>query len=433
MLRIFWNYVKPFFLPICLIILTSFAISNWSFISTSSQNNILIESILVLLPFLPYFLFLLGILFGFRSHNTGLILNSALLLFCYFGTINISPNLPSFSLLIAFFLPINFFIWCKIKNKSIFGKTGICYLFILLIEIGVIYFISIFYNNPELIFIKEMYTEFPKFSLWLENNLFYFFQFLTFDLISENLMIYLPLIVVLFLLIYHYHKSRNITNAYYFMLLICVFPAILGYQNQIQVQLYFFTAAVILLISTIESSFYLAYVDALTTLPGRRRFNESILNLGKRYTIAMIDVDHFKKFNDTYGHKSGDQALKMIASKLNSNQDCGRTYRYGGEEFTTIFPGKSLEDAVPILEECRQAIEKTLFIIRDKDRKFRSDEHRGKKKISRAKQVKITVSIGAAEADKELNKPDKVLKAADKILYKAKDMGRNRVQVFNKK
>ncbi|MCF7793254.1 MAG: GGDEF domain-containing protein [Candidatus Cloacimonetes bacterium] len=433
MFRRFLNYIKPFLLPTILFLSAIILSTKWTLICDKAECNILLRSILVIIPYLPYLLFTLGILFGFRSHNTGLVLNSFTLFVCYFALLHLAPNLPTITLLIAFFLPIKFIIWSKIKNKFIFGNVGIRYLLILLIEMGFIFFLSNFRDNSGSKFIYEMYVEFPNFSAWLEQVFGYFIDFLTFRLLIDNTMIYISLLVVLGIFIYHYNKSRNVVNAYYFVLLISVFPGIVGYQNQVQMQLFFCVAGIILLISTIESSFYLAYVDELTSLPGRRRFNESMLNLGRKYTIAMIDVDHFKKFNDSYGHKSGDQALRMVAAKLNHNQEFGKTFRYGGEEFTTIFPGKTLEEAVPILEECRQAIEKTLFIIRDKDRKFKSDEYRGKKKIPKSKQVKITVSIGAAEADKELDKPEKVLKAADKILYKAKHLGRNRVQVFNEK
>ena len=80
--------------------------------------------------------------------------------------------------------------------------------------------------------------------------------------------------------------------------------------------IFFFTAGLILLITSIEASFSMAYMDELTGLPGRRSLNETMLNLGRKYVIAMIDIDHFKKFNDTYGHKTGDQVLKMIATRL---------------------------------------------------------------------------------------------------------------------
>ena len=151
-----------------------------------------------------------------------------------------------------------------------------------------------------------------------------------------------------------------------------------------------------------------------------------LLNLGKKYTIAMIDVDRFKKFNDTYGHKTGDQVLKMIASRLGRISGGARTFRYGGEEFTAIFAGKSIEDAVSHVEDFRKAIETTPFDVRGRERRRNNANKRGKKSGFTRKQVKVTVSIGLASPVGQAANPEKVIKAADKKLYKAKKSGRNR-------
>jgi len=75
-------------------------------------------------------------------------------------------------------------------------------------------------------------------------------------------------------------------------------------------------------------------------LPSRRALIERLPSLGRRYTVAMVDVDHFKNFNDTYGHDAGDQVLRMVASRLGEVSGGGTAFRYGGEEFTILFPGK---------------------------------------------------------------------------------------------
>jgi diguanylate cyclase (GGDEF)-like protein len=141
----------------------------------------------------------------------------------------------------------------------------------------------------------------------------------------------------------------------------------------------------------------------------------------------MIDVDNFKKFNDIYGHKIGDQVLKMIASQLNKITGGAKTFRYGGEEFTAIFPGKSSEEAWQHLEKYRQVIATTPFVVRSKYRRKANSKSRGKLKTFGQKQAKVTVSIGVAAPNKKLTTPGKVLKSADKIMYKAKKAGRNRV------
>jgi len=104
-----------------------------------------------------------------------------------------------------------------------------------------------------------------------------------------------------------------------------------------------------------------------------------------------------------------------------------RTFRYGGEEFTAIFPGKDAEESISYVEELRQTIESTPFVVRGKDRRRGREDRRGQGKSADQKEVTVTVSIGIASPELDLTDPEKVLKAADKNLYKAKEDGRNRV------
>lgn len=183
------------------------------------------------------------------------------------------------------------------------------------------------------------------------------------------------------------------------------------------------------MLAAFEVFFSMAYIDELTSLQGRRSLNETLLNQGSQYAIAMIDIDHFKKFNDTYGHKTGDQVLKMVASGLEKISGGAKTFRYGGEEFAAVFPGKTAREAWPYLEEYRQRVASTPFIVRSKGRRKSTAKQGGALKIEGRKTVQVTVSIGISSPDRHLNRPEKVLKAADKILYKAKKAGRNRVMV----
>jgi diguanylate cyclase (GGDEF)-like protein len=139
-----------------------------------------------------------------------------------------------------------------------------------------------------------------------------------------------------------------------------------------------------------------------------------MLKLGSNYTIAMVDVDFFKKFNDTYGHDAGDDVLRLIG-KVMKNFKGGKTFRYGGEEFTVLFPGKSLSEAIPYLEVLREEIAKSKFVLRQDS----------KRKKNTNKKLSITVSIGAADSNHKEISPDEVIKLADKALYRAKENGRN--------
>lgn len=178
------------------------------------------------------------------------------------------------------------------------------------------------------------------------------------------------------------------------------------------------------LLAVVVDSYFLAYRDELTALPSRRALNQLALSLGRKYTLAMLDIDHFKKFNDTYGHDIGDQVLKLVASKLAQVKASGKVFRYGGEEFTIVFSGKTTEQALPALEAVRQAVEDYKIVIRQEQRKTK--QARTNKKSSENKTVSVTISIGLAARASKLSF-EQTLKLADQALYRAKKSGRNKV------
>ena len=190
------------------------------------------------------------------------------------------------------------------------------------------------------------------------------------------------------------------------------------------VTLYFSGAGLIIILSVIETAYAMAFTDELTGLPARRSLNTTLQGLGRTYTNAMLDIDFFKKFNDTYGHDVGDQVLCMVASHIRRVGGGGKAFRYGGEEFTVVFPGKSKKEVRPYLESLREAIADAKFALRDKDHRPRKTP----KKRTRAQNIRavsVTISIGAAEPNRNLSKPADVMKVADKALYRAKQKGRN--------
>lgn len=193
----------------------------------------------------------------------------------------------------------------------------------------------------------------------------------------------------------------------------------------------FLTAiALALAIGLMRDYYNMAYRDQLTSLPQRRALNESLTALSGQYSMAMLDVDHFKKFNDTHGHDVGDQVLQMIASQIRKVQGGGKAYRYGGEEFTVVFGGKQVDDANYFLEQVRKNIEGYEMVIREQERleedtTAQKDREKGSFRKA-SKKVSVTISIGVAEKNKGEN-PDEVLKRADEALYRAKKGGRNRL------
>ena len=191
---------------------------------------------------------------------------------------------------------------------------------------------------------------------------------------------------------------------------------------------YMGAVGLILLLSMVEASYTLAYRDELTSLPGRRALNETLQQLGGTYTLAMVDIDHFKKFNDSFGHDAGDQCLRYVAARLAAVTGGGRSFRYGGEEFTVLFPGKTLPETIDHLEALRESIAEINFSIRAQGRPRKRPEK--PTKPGPIKSVSVTVSMGAAERDPEdadLREADAVMAKADKRLYKSKKDGRNRV------
>ena len=189
------------------------------------------------------------------------------------------------------------------------------------------------------------------------------------------------------------------------------------------------TAGLMLIVAMLQTTYGMAFRDELTGLPSRRALNESMMKLGRCYTIAMIDVDHFKNFNDNYGHDLGDQVLKIVARKIAKVGGGSKSYRYGGEEFTVLFPGKDIKSAIPHLEELRAAIADYKMALRASDRPTRPNSpNRTRGAFRAAKAVSVTISIGVAERTEKLATPDAVVKAADKALYRAKKMGRNQVR-----
>lgn len=189
--------------------------------------------------------------------------------------------------------------------------------------------------------------------------------------------------------------------------------------------LYAAAAAAAFLVSTVEEIHAVAFRDPLTGLPARRALEAALARLSAPYVVAMVDVDHFKRFNDTYGHAVGDQVLTMVATRL-AQVGGARAFRYGGEEFTLLLPGRSLEDAASALEGARAAVEATTFTLRAPDRPRRRPRKGKAKKRGGTEVVAVTISIGAAEpAAGDL--PASVLEAADQALYRAKEGGRNRI------
>ncbi|ALS98600.1 sensor domain-containing diguanylate cyclase [Lacimicrobium alkaliphilum] len=203
---------------------------------------------------------------------------------------------------------------------------------------------------------------------------------------------------------------------------------VLDYQNQfIVTQVTVFTLALVFLSAVIVDSHNMAFRDELTGIPSRRALMQYTQTLGSRYVIVMADIDHFKSFNDTYGHDVGDQVLKLVASKLQQVSGGGKAFRYGGEEFTLVFPRKSVQQVLPHLESLRSLIAGYQMMIRAHDRPVKKSAKKTNpyRRSASQKQVSVTCSFGVAARSRSHNQFTAVLKLADQALYDAKKAGRN--------
>ncbi len=158
----------------------------------------------------------------------------------------------------------------------------------------------------------------------------------------------------------------------------------------------------------------LAFRDTLTGLNNRRFFDDKLneeINRAIRYkrplSLIMVDIDHFKKFNDNYGHQKGDEVLAVVSDILKKSiRSMDYICRYGGEEIAIILPETEITAAERVAETCREKVEKLSV-----------------KKAA----VSVTVSLGVSSVTDMVKTYEKIISSADQALYKAKESGRNKV------
>jgi two-component system, cell cycle response regulator len=169
--------------------------------------------------------------------------------------------------------------------------------------------------------------------------------------------------------------------------------------------------------SDLTSALELALTDPLTSLYNQRYLRRHLTGLmqsgqGRPIALLMIDVDHFKKVNDQYGHANGDQALRLIAEVFRENiRAFDSLARYGGEEFVVVMPGSNPEDAAAAAERLRMAVETVVF------------------EPNPGQRHKLSVSVGVSCTSDDVSTPERLLHTADLALYEAKHGGRNRVEI----
>jgi diguanylate cyclase (GGDEF)-like protein len=242
---------------------------------------------------------------------------------------------------------------------------------------------------------------------------------------GSGLLLWLP---VFALAGYRALARRNPLDQGMFWVLVAVYAGSAVIPRLDLFRVFWIGAAVILVAALLQQAHRMAYRDELTGLPSRRALDDFMGTLRPPFAAAMVDLDHFKDINDTHGHAVGDQVLKKVAAHLQEVRAGGRAFRYGGEEFAVLFPGRDREEVWSAAEELRLKIQRDPFIFRRPDRPRRRPKAPPPPAPS-GPRMNVTVSIGLADARASAKGDARaVLKEADGALYRAKNAGRNCVK-----
>jgi len=370
----------------------------------------------IFLPYIPFIIILIGMGMSWIFHHSREFNLFLLFIIIYITLSNYiwNPELKVDSqlayLLLVALIPINYLLNFFLKERGILNKFGIQRFILLAIQLYCIAWLLEHPYPP----LKE-YLTFPLIKLS------------TYKVTAISQPLLASILIVSVVILLKLLQTASILTSGILSSLIALSSALHFYQQTQIATIFIILAGLLIISSIIINAYSLAYLDELTNLPSRRAMVQNISTLGKRYSIAMVDVDHFKKFNDKYGHDIGDQVLKKLASQLRQVRG-GKAFRYGGEEFTVIFPNKTLSEVQLFCKELCKNVENSPFMLRNKKRP-KSLKDNTKKKNRDAIPLTITISIGLAERSADLTTSDEVIKQADKALYKAKKNGRNQVAV----
>lgn len=232
--------------------------------------------------------------------------------------------------------------------------------------------------------------------------------------------------LIWFVLLARRHGRPQLWGEYSIWLLGVAFIGAVQFADYMQLAM--MAASLSMLLALALQMLNLAYVDELTQLPQRRALLSHLRRLSRRGAVTMLDVDHFKKFNDTYGHDVGDQVLKLLGSIFAKAQGF-KAYRYGGEEFTFVFNHSDEARIEATLEEVRRKVAEYPLQLRGAQRPRKAKQGQAKRGAQNGgKRVRVTISLGCALRRPGESSAD-LIKRADSILYSAKKGGRNRTVV----
>ena len=360
----------------------------------------------------PFTVVAAALLLGWRFNRSRLVFAIALLALTEYLLLQgiDTPRDRLFFNALTFLLPINLALVALLPERGTLTPAGLIRWVLLAVQIVIVVFLAQAFAPQALAFLTTQIVP-ARFTAWTP--------------VRQPAIIAFLIIGVLLVMAWLREPQSPVRG--YFYALSAVFAALSWRAEGPGPELWLSTAGLVLVVAVIEASYMMAYRDGLTELPGRRALNEALPRLSGQFTVAMVDVDHFKRFNDTYGHDAGDHVLRLVAARLAQASGGGTAYRFGGEEFALVFPGKGQDECLPHLEELRETVETSRFTMR---RRFRPRNPPKTEKGRKSRQaIVITVSIGVAERNHRHATPDQVIQAADKALYRAKEAGRNRVSI----
>lgn len=289
--------------------------------------------------------------------------------------------------------PLHLLLFLSLRERGLFSIWGILKIAFFLLEIGVISYFIIYPESNLIALLKMKLFTISFYPL-------------------QDLSVAIAIFVLFVIGVLVMYNKYLLYNSSFFIIVVTFYMGFYFLKTPYVNELSQLAIGIIIFILLIRESYRLAFYDELTSLPGRRALVEDMAKLGMKYSLAMIDIDHFKKFNDTYGHDTGDEVLKMVASKLADIGGGGKAYRYGGEEFVLLFPSKDADESYTHTDILRNTIAKSPFSVRNK---------------KSSKTIYINISSGVVQRNSKDRDPFAVMKRADNALYKAKKAGRNQV------
>ncbi len=321
--------------------------------------------------------------------------------------------------LMCLLFPVNVYLITHVKQDDLFIHAFIRKIIVIAGQIITIYFLT--YLLPSL-FGESIFKNFqynlsniinftffgPKMSAMPQLGLFSFILFFA-------------------LCLWLFHKKRTLLDTAFIGVFSTSFISFYFIYERNIPTIFFLAATTTILFSLLQISHRMAFLDELTNVPGRRALTNALRQFERHpYTLSIMDIDFFKRLNDSYGHEVGDQGLRMISARLSQYAKSGHIYRYGGEEFVLLFPYKHLEEVLDEIEETRALISNSDFFLRAPSHNGYSQEN---EKYPYLASIKITLSAGVAEKVGN-ESSDFVLNMADQALYKAKKTGRNKTVYY---